>query len=243
VSKTVVKVPAAPVRGPRQALALGLLVVAALAVAGLIWLLSRTTGAAVEVLDLSGTVEMGLTADGRPYRGSLQAPVVVRSYEDPLCVQCYRFFTQTEQLVLENYIKTGQVRQEAYFLPILGAESLPAAEAAECAAELGKFWEYRQLLYLNLPLNEHDTRRETLLTYARVAGLDTTAFTSCLDGGRHQIKLQRLTDEALDAGLDAAPIFVIAGRVVPGARPYIGDEQGPGFKEFLDSALAEAGAP
>jgi protein-disulfide isomerase len=241
VSKAAVKVPAAPARGRRQPLALGLLVLVALVVVGVIWALGRTTGTAVEVLDLSGTVEMGRTADGRPYRGSLDAPVVVRSYEDPLCVRCQEFFTKTEQLVLENYIKAGQVRQEAYFLPILGAESLPAAEAAECAAEQGKFWEYRQLLYLNLPLTGQDASRENLATYARVAGMDITAFTTCFDGGRHQIKLLRLTDEAVSSGLDAAPIFVINGREVPGARPYIGDEQGPGFKEFLDSALVEAG--
>jgi protein-disulfide isomerase len=148
----------------------------------------------------------------------------------------------TEQLVLENYIKTGQVRQEAYFLPILSTESFPAAEAAECAAEQGKFWEYRQLLYLNLPLNGQQTDREALLTYARVAGVDPAAFTTCYDGGRYRARLEQLTDQALDSGLDAAPIFVINGRQVPGARPYQGDELGPGFKQFLDTALAEAGA-
>jgi protein-disulfide isomerase len=236
VAKTVVKAVETRAR-PRLALGLVVLVLAGL---GLVWALSRATGAAVEVLDLSGTVEMGLTAEGLPYRGSPAAPVVVKSYEDPLCVRCQEFFTKTEPLVLENYIQTGQVRQEAYFLPILGVDSLPAAEAAACAAEQGKFWEYRQVLYLSLPLNDQITSREHLLTYARAAGLDTAAFTTCFDGGRHRIRLQRLTDDALSAGLDAAPIFIINGREVPGARPYLGDDLGPGFKEFLDSALAGA---
>ena len=63
--------------------------------------------------------------------------VVVVAYEDPRCTQCQEFFGQTEPKVLDEYIKTSLVREEAYLLPILGADSLPASEAAECAAEQG----------------------------------------------------------------------------------------------------------
>jgi protein-disulfide isomerase len=198
----------------------------------------RLSTQAVEILDLSGTVEMGLTAEGRPYRGSLDAPVVVLAYEDPRCTQCQDFFAQTEPYVLDEYIKTGVVREEAYLLPILGEASLPASEAAECAAEQGRFWEYRQLLFLNLPLIEQNAGRAELLTYARVAGLNLPAFTTCIDGGRHRTKLLRLATEAVVNGIDGAPTFVINGRTVPGARPFVGDEKGPGFQDFVEEALA-----
>jgi protein-disulfide isomerase len=240
VAKTAVKPAPAPARWPQLALALGAGLVVIVIVA-LIWALRRGDSLGVEVLDLSGTVEMGLTAEGRPYRGSLQAPVVVRAYEDPLCPQCRDFFTTTEPSVLEEYIKTGKVREEAYFLPFLGADSVPAAEAAECAAEQGKFWEYRQILFLNPPVGDEPPGREQLLIFARVAGVDLPAFTNCFDGGRHRLRLGRLLDEAIGDGIDATPIFVINGRVVPGARPFVGDEKGPGFKEFLDAALAGEG--
>ncbi len=232
---------AAPAGRPRQALAWGAGVAAGLALGALLLARWRSNQMAVEILDLSGTAEMGLTAEGRPYRGSLEAPVVVLSYEDPRCAQCQHFFSNTEPRLLEAYIQTGRVRQEAYLLPILGTESLPAAEAVECAAELGKFWEYRQLLFLNLPLVDQRAGRDELITYARYAGVDLPAFTSCLDGGRHRVKLQRLVEEAARAGVDAVPIFVINGRVVPGDRPFAGDANGPGFEDFVEQALAGQG--
>jgi protein-disulfide isomerase len=86
--------------------------------------------------------------------GDPNAPVTFIEYGDYQCPFCARFFNDTEPLIRDQYIKTGKVKMIFRNYPFLdgfvsppGTESEYSAEAAECAKDQGKFWEYHDALY------------------------------------------------------------------------------------------------
>src|SRR3989344_6619341 len=79
--------------------------------------------------------------------GDPDAPVTLIEYSDFQCPFCGRFFSQTENLIKENYIQTGKAKFVYRHFAFLGPESVAAAEAVECAKDQGKFWEYHDQLF------------------------------------------------------------------------------------------------
>jgi protein-disulfide isomerase len=79
--------------------------------------------------------------------GSADAPVVVVEYGDFQCPYCQQFATGTGRQIKQNFVDKGQVRFVFRHLAFIGAESLWAAEAAECANEQGRFWDYHDKLF------------------------------------------------------------------------------------------------
>jgi protein-disulfide isomerase len=79
--------------------------------------------------------------------GSSKAPVTVIEYSDFQCPFCGKFFRETEQTLIDSYIKEGKIRFAHRDFAFLGDESTAAAEAARCAGDQDKFWEYHDYLY------------------------------------------------------------------------------------------------
>jgi protein-disulfide isomerase len=79
--------------------------------------------------------------------GNPQAKVAIVMYEDFQCPFCGRFFTDSEQTIRDTYIKNGQVQYIYRDFAFLGPESVKASEAARCAADQGKFWQYHDYLF------------------------------------------------------------------------------------------------
>ncbi|MES2315558.1 MAG: thioredoxin domain-containing protein [Patescibacteria group bacterium] len=79
--------------------------------------------------------------------GNPQAAVTIIMYEDFQCPFCGRFFQDSEKSIRSIYVKDGTVQFVYRDFPFLGAESYKSAEAASCANEQGKFWEYHDYLY------------------------------------------------------------------------------------------------
>src|SRR3989344_6219200 len=89
----------------------------------------------------SGIIFVSLDDD--PVKGDPNAPITIVEFSDFQCPFCERFFTETLPLIEKNYIKTGKVRLVYRDFPLGFHENAEkAAEAAECADEQGKFWEY-----------------------------------------------------------------------------------------------------
>ena len=91
-----------------------------------------------------GTVS---TAMGSPILGSDSAPITIIEFGDYQCHQCYNWFHNTKDSVVENYIETGKANLVFVDLAFLGRDSPKAAAATYCAEEQGKYWEFHDLLY------------------------------------------------------------------------------------------------
>ena len=79
--------------------------------------------------------------------GDAGAKVTIILYEDFQCPFCGRFFHDSEQSIRDTYLKNGQVQLVYRDFAFLGRESTKSAEAARCAGEQGKFWEYHDYLF------------------------------------------------------------------------------------------------
>jgi protein-disulfide isomerase len=65
------------------------------------------------------------------------------------------------------------------------------AQAAWCAGEQGKFWEFHDMLFRRWGLwNNLDAPLQRLLDFARDLNLDVTALKSCVESGRMQSRVE-----------------------------------------------------
>lgn len=152
--------------------------------------------------------------DDDPYLGETDAPIVIIEFSDFFCSYCKRHFDQTFAPLLENY---GQYIRYVYRdFARLTEESTPAAAAAQCGFEQGKFWEFRADFFSNQNLLGRDFYLETAETHE----LDLDQFTACLDEGRY---IDEVDIDGLDgqlAGVRGTPGFFINGQILSGAQPY-----------------------
>ena len=100
------------------------------------------------------------------------------------------------------------------------------AEASECVADLGgndSFWKFADLIFGERPQNDF-TDLSRLPEFAETAGVDSAAFTSCLDSGKFKEKINTSLQEAIAAGGQGTPHTIVMvgdqSGVISGAQPY-----------------------
>jgi protein-disulfide isomerase len=126
----------------------------------------------------------------------------------------------------------GNVRLVHKDLPLesLHPQARQAAEAARCAHEQGKFWEYHDKLYANSPKAGADE----LKSYAKEVGLDVDLFDRCLASGKYKAVVQQDLKEGAQLGLTGTPTFFINGREISGNQPF------EAFEAIIDEELVAA---
>ena len=173
-----------------------------------------------------------LNVDGRPFRGSEGAPVTIVEFSDFQCTFCKSYVDQTLPLVLSTY--GSRVRYVFWNFPIsqLHPQAAKAAEAAMCAGDQGKFWEYHDLLFQN----QGALDASSLKSYARNLGMDGGAFDSCLNSGKYTAAVQKDFDEGRADGVTGTPTFFVNGRKLVGAQPFAA------FQRVIEDELTRASA-
>ena len=153
--------------------------------------------------------------------GAADAPVVVIEYADYQCPYCKLFAEGAGQQLREEYVADGQVRFVVRNLAFLGDESVWAAEAAECAEDQDRFWDYHDLLYAEQrAANSGAFARENLKRFAAELGLDTAAFDSCLDSGEYRDQVQAERTEAQRRQIRSTPSLLVNGQLVENGAGY-----------------------
>jgi protein-disulfide isomerase len=171
-------------------------------------------------------------AKTRHFLGDPDAPVTIIEFADFQCPYCGRFSAETELQIDEQYMQSGKVRFAYFNFAFLGPESNWAAEAAECASDQNKFWEYHDKLYASQSgENQGAFSKDKLKQFAKELGLDTSAFDECLDSGKYTQLVQDESSMAASIGVRSTPTFLINGQAVVGAQPF------EIFKQTIDSLL------
>jgi protein-disulfide isomerase len=155
-----------------------------------------------------------ITYDSDRLRGNPKAPVVIVEFADFQCPYC-----QAAEPTLKNILVkyNGRVALAFRDLPLRQLHPLAetAAEAARCAGEQGKFWQYHDFLFASSSSVEH----ENLLREARQLNLYESQFGSCLTGEKYKTLIQRDFDDAVRAGASGTPSFFINGTYLNGNVP------------------------
>jgi protein-disulfide isomerase len=139
-----------------------------------------------------------------PHIGPLDAPVTIVEFGDFACPACGVW---NESGILEKVMdKYGdQVRFVWADFPPVSLDSSKAAEAARCAYDQGKFWEYHDYLYSHMEvLGIND-----LKVYANLLGLNQTQFDQCLDSGARKTEVSNDFRDAVSRHVGVLPTFYI----------------------------------
>jgi len=166
-----------------------------------------------------------------PSQGPADAPVVLIEYTDFQCPYCERA-QGTIVAVRERY--GDSVVHVFKNLPLpMHPQATLAAEAALCAADQGKFWEFHDWLFAN----KNNISNDTLNAEAAALSLDVPAFTECVDTRVHKEDVEADAKEAGSFGIRGTPGFVINGRILTGAQPL------DAFIAVIDDELERQGLP
>jgi len=158
--------------------------------------------------------------------GPANAPIVLVEFSDFQCPFCQRAEPTVEQ-VLKTY--GDKIRFVYRHFPLPNhPNARPAAEAAVCAEQQGRFWQYHKELFANSSRLSNDD----LKSHATRAGLDAGKFADCVDGHKTKARVDADIDEAEGAGVSGTPAFFINGRPLDGAQPF------SAFKQIIDEELA-----
>jgi protein-disulfide isomerase len=168
-------------------------------------------------------VEIG--EGGRPARGPATAPIKIVEFSDYECPFC-KNAEPTVEKVMETYGDKIRLVFRDYPLPF-HANAKPAAMAAACAEEQGKFWEYHDKLFTSAKLDA-----DTLRALAGELALDQAKFDTCLAEAKYASVVEKDMADASAVGVRGTPAFFINGRMISGAQPF------EKFQEIIDEELA-----
>jgi protein-disulfide isomerase len=157
--------------------------------------------------------------------GRSDAPLTMVEFTDYQCPYCRRFQAEVWPQLKRNYIDTGKLRYLARDLPLeFHSAAAPAAEAAHCAGEQGKFWD----MHAALLAGDMDFASGGIERRARALQLDMTRFGECVARRKYAGLIAAHAREADAAGIDGTPGFIVGrasgavldGLRVEGALPY-----------------------
>jgi protein-disulfide isomerase len=165
---------------------------------------------------------------GEPARGPADAAVVMVEFSDFQCPFCRRAHPTVER-VLGEYGDRLRFVYRDYPLPN-HPRATPSAEAARCAGDQKKYWEYHTALMTGVgSLDDEDLGK-----HAEALQLDMEAFRECVASKRHAGAVQAGLLDGARIGVNGTPAFYINGRLISGALPY------ETFKKMIDEELARA---
>lgn len=175
----------------------------------------------------------GITAemDGR-VGGNPDATVHVVEWGDYQCPACAQFKAEVVPILIDEYVNTGKITFEFRDFAFLGPESTQAAEAAACALDQDKFWDYHSTIYANHNGENQGALSDDRLTdMAELVGLDMETFSTCFDDGTHEDEIADSYEEGSALGVNSTPTLVIDGQLYK----YTGIDD---LRAILDAALA-----
>ncbi len=170
-----------------------------------------------------------VNVDGAPFVGATVAPVTIVEFSDFHCPFCQRAEDTIGQILSRYGDRVRLVWRDS---PIdnLHPQARKAHEAARCASDQGKFWQYQKALFTGPP-----KQPDQLPAVAQETGLDMASFKACVASGKHQAAVQKDVEEGKRLEVTGTPTFFINGRVLTGAQPL------EAFVRVIDDELARSG--
>ena len=150
-----------------------------------------------------------------PSLGSASAPVTIVEFSDFQCPFC-QSVAPTLKRVRETYGDKVRIVWKDFPLTQIHPQAFKAGEAAHCAGEQGKFWEYHDRLFANQQaLGPGDLKK-----YGADLGLDTAKFNACVDSAKYGDRVREGVEQGSKLGVNSTPTVYINGRLLSGAQPY-----------------------
>jgi protein-disulfide isomerase/rhodanese-related sulfurtransferase/uncharacterized membrane protein len=183
----------------------------------------------------AAVLDQRLVGPDSPVTGNPQAFVTVVEFGDFECSICKLAQKSVDRMLDQYGSKIRFVfRQFPMSMadPHMHPEAEKAAEASECAAAQGKFWQAEGLFFQKQPnLSVPD-----LESYASQLGLNTGQFDQCLSSGAMASRVHQDFEDGWSVGVRATPTFFVGHHMIVGPPQY------SALAQLLDSQLAGHGA-
>ena len=151
-----------------------------------------------------------LISGGSPILGNSNAPITILEWGDYQCTFCYKFHQSTLDVINEEFIKTGKVKLIFKDFPLNGPDSFLAAQAAYCAQDQERYWQFHNELYKNWGGERTGwITRNSLEKFANTINLNLDEFNKCLDEKKYEQKVTTLHEFGKEIGIDATPSFLV----------------------------------
>jgi protein-disulfide isomerase len=150
-----------------------------------------------------------------PSLGRSSAPVTVIEFSDFQCPFCQRV-APTIKKVRDTYGDKVRIVWKDFPLTQIHPQAFKASEAAHCAGDQGKYWEYHDRLFAN----QQQLQPDELKKHATDIGLDAAAFNACLDSSKYGERVRDGVAQGTRLGVNSTPTIYINGRMLSGAQPY-----------------------
>lgn len=167
-----------------------------------------------------------VSEDDDPVLGDKDAKVTIIEFSDFQCPFCRSFFVNTLPQIKRDYIDTGKAKLVYRDFPLTAIHPAaePSAQAAQCANDQNKFWEFHDKIFEEQQkLNATGTVQFSaveLKKWAGEVGLNTSTFNSCLDSGKYKDEVAKDAADGVNAGVTGTPSFFVNGNIIIGAQPY-----------------------
>ncbi|MFI2369603.1 DsbA family protein [Streptomyces sp. NPDC018833] len=230
----------------RRTLIVAAAVVGVLGLATVVGLIAANSGKDGDGPSQTGPLSAPSGAEGEEQLaipvGASDAPSTLTVWEDFRCPACAQFENALRETIHELE-KAGQIKTEYHLATLIdgnmgGTGSLRAANAAACAQDAGKFPEYHDVLFMNQPPEPDDAfaDNDRLIELAgKVEGLDTPAFRSCVEDGKHDGWVKKSNEAFQKGGFRGTPTVQLNGESI---FPTKGKEQisVANFKKWVEEA-------
>lgn len=183
--------------------------------------------------------EVVVSIDDDPIKGDPKAPVTIVEFSDYECPFCKRSHDNVISRIEEEYIDTGKVRLVFRDYPLgFHPNAVPAALAANCGGEQGKYWEVHEFLFAN----PDKLSTQAVSDASDQLGLDKAKFDACVSDKDKEDEITADFEEGQKYGVTGTPSYFIGltedgdeitGTFVRGAQPF------QVFQKHIDEKLEQ----
>lgn len=172
--------------------------------------------------------------DNKPWvknmsKGKEGAPSTFVQYTDYFCSFCAEVHDAVKDPNFQkDYIDSGKIRYENRVITVLkdlSPNTVQGAEAATCAADQDKYWQYSDDIIPRIKADYFDKGigvknvanpvpieklpLEYFITSAKAVGLDVDKFSTCMKDAPHANEIAQNTNRALETGVSGLPYLVV----------------------------------
>lgn len=173
-----------------------------------------------------------------PLLGDKDAKVTIVEFSDFECPFCKQMFDEALPQIKKEYIDTGKAKLAFRHYPLtsIHPNAQKSSEAAECANEQDKFWDYHDQLFTNQADWASLAPAEALnkfVEYANTVGINGETLRECVSSGRMEENVKKDIADGDKVGVNGTPATFVNGMLISGAVPF------EDFKAQIEAALSE----
>jgi len=188
-------------------------------------------------------VPVGFTDEGHPFIGNSDAPVTLEEWSDYLCPFCGRHFRDTLPALLEQYVRTGQLKLVFRDFPLasLHPTAFKGHVAASCVGEQGAaaYWVMHDALFARQgEWSRLPDPGAFLSGVAEELGADMEAYASCIADGSKAELVEQSVEQGFALGYSGTPSFRFSSTGKEKTYDFSGAHPLARFARFADPLIA-----